>query len=352
MNKSQVLSIPFSRQSGFALSRLVALLVAVLLFSASVPAQAITLKIATLAPDGTSWMREMRAAAKQVKEDTAGRVTLRFYPGGVMGNDKSMLRKIRVGQLHGCTLTGGGLASVYPDSQVYSLPFLFRSFAEVDYVRQRMDPLFLQGMEDKGFISFGLSEAGFAYLMSQSPLNQVDDLRQQKVWAPEGDKISRRAFEALDVSPIPLPLTDVLTGLQTGLINTVGTSPVGAIALQWHTKIKYLADAPLLYLYGTLIIKKNIFSRLSDVDQKIVKKILSGAFERINKQNREDNEGARLALQNQGITFITPTEKNLMQWRQLLGKAVDDMGEAGFYSLDVMKQLRKHLEVFRSAQTL
>ncbi len=326
------------------------LIAALLLLFAPAPLLATTLKIATLAPDGTSWMQAMREGAAEVEKNTAGRVQIRFYPGGVMGNDSSMLRKIRVGQLQGCTLTGGGLASIYPDSQVYSLPFLFRSLKEVDYVREQIDPLFLQEMEKRGFISFGLSEGGFAYLMSQNPLHQVDDLKAQKVWVPEGDEISRRAFQALGVSPIPLPLTDVLTGLQTGLIDTVGTSPVGAIALQWHSRVKYLVDAPLLYLYGTLVIQKSAFDRLSASDQQAVRTALTRAFQKINEQNRSDNEGARTALQQQGIQFIVPNAQDLAHWREMMRSAVDQMGEQGLFSRELLNRIRSLLATFRSNQ--
>jgi TRAP-type C4-dicarboxylate transport system substrate-binding protein len=320
-----------------------------LLLLLPLPGLAVTFKIATLAPDGTPWMNAMREGAEEVKKNTNGRVKIRFYPGGVMGNDKSMLRKIRAGQLHGCTLTGGGLASIYPDSQLYSLPFLFRSFDEVDYVRERMDPIFLQGMEREGFISFGLSEGGFAYFMSQHPLSSVDDLKRQKVWAPEGDEISHRTFAALGISPIPLPITDVLTGLQTGLIDTVETSPVGAIALQWHTRVKYLADTPLAYLYATLVVKKSAFKRLSKEDQEVMRSAMTRAFRKINKQNRIDNAGARKALQEQGITFITPSAEDLANWRGMMREETDEMGQQGLFSPELLKQLRGHLHSFRAS---
>jgi TRAP-type C4-dicarboxylate transport system substrate-binding protein len=306
-----------------------------------------TLKIATLAPDGTSWMKTMRQGAEEVEQGTKGRVKIRFYPGGVMGNDKSVLRKIRVGQLHGGALTGGGLTSIYPDSQIYSLPLIFRSYQEVDYVRQQMDPTIIDGLKKEGYVSFGLSEGGFAYFMSQQPLSRVEELRKQKVWTPEGDEISSLAFSALGVSPIPLPLTDVLTGLQTGLIDTVATSPVGAIALQWHTRIKHLNETPLLYLYGTLVIKKSAFNRLSKGDRQVVQAVMEKAFRTINEQTRLDNEGAAKALRNQGIGFIHPNKEDLEQWRSTVRKAVDKMGEDGVVSPAMLKRIRSHLAEIR-----
>lgn len=309
---------------------------------------ATTLKIATLAPDGTRWMQEMRAGAAEVKQRTEGRVKLRFYPGGIMGNDNSVLRKIRVGQLHGGVLTSGGLAGIYPDIQIYNIPFLFRSFDEVDYVRKRMDPVIIKGLKEKGFTSFGLGEGGFAYLMCQQPVESLSGLQQLKIWSPEGDRISREGFEALGVTPIPLPLTDVLTGLQTGLINTVASSPVGAIAVQWHTKVKYLIDVPLIYLYGTLVIHQRALKKLSTKDQAILMEVMAGHFNEINLLARKDNTGAREALKKQGISFTKPPLEELSQWRGRVEKAVVKLKQQGEFTEQMHREIQQHLEDYRS----
>ena len=321
----------------------------ILLLVFSLPAQvwAVTLKIATIAPDGSSWMQAMREGAQEVERLTEGRVKLRYYPGGVMGNDKSVLRKIRIGQLQGGALTGGGLATIYPDSQIYSLPLLYRSYAEVAYIRQRMDPVIIEGLRRNGFVCLGFGGGGFAYLMSQVPLSRVEQVKQQKVWVPEGDEISRRAMEALGVSPIQLPVTDVLTGLQTGLIDTIGASPVGAIGLQWHTRVRYLTDAPLLFLFGALVIEEKAFERLSAADQQSLTRVMMQVFARISAQNQQDNEQARQALLQQGIQFIQPDADDMRTWRQVLGRAVDEMARQGVYSESVLQQVRAELETYR-----
>jgi len=310
-------------------------------------AVAVTLKIATLAPDGTRWMQAMRDGADEVKRITKGRVKLRFYPGGVMGNDQSVLRKIRVGQLHGGALTGGGLASIDPDTQIYSLPFMFRSFAEVTYVRKRVDPVLIAGLKRKGFISFGFADGGFAYLMSQQPITSIEQLKAQKMWVPEGDEPSRRVMQALGVSAIPLPLSDVLTGLQTGLINTVATSPVGAIALQWHSRVQYLTDVPLLYIYGTLLIKDKAFARLSKADQKSFRQAMEKAFRRIGEQNQEDNRQAREALGKQGIQFVHPDDDDMARWRRAVDQAVNDMVGQGLFSSKLLHRVRADIDTYR-----
>ncbi len=322
-----------------------ALMLCLAMALAAPPAVALTLKIATISPDGTTWMKELRKAADLIKTRTDGRVKLRFYPGGVMGSDKNVLRKIRIGQLHGGAMTGGGLEQIYFDSQIYSLPFAFRSFPEVDYVRSRMDDMILHGLYERGYVSFGLAEGGFAYLMSEEPVRRRADLEGLKVWIPEGDTLSQLAFESIGISPTPLPLTDVLTGLQTGLIDTVAASPMGAIALQWHTRVKYVTDIPLMYLYGVLIIQRKAFERLQTGDQAVVREVLEATFRRLDRISREENRQAREALVNQGIRFVTPASEEQARWYELVRRAVID---ENLFTPHVLQTFQKHLNEFRA----
>jgi TRAP-type C4-dicarboxylate transport system substrate-binding protein len=322
----------------------VALLLCVGLVNA---ATAVTLKIATISPDGTSWMQSMREAAKLIDQRTQGRVKLRFYPGGVMGNDASVLRKIRVNQLQGGAISSGGLASIDPDIQIYSLPLLFQSYDEADRVRQQMDPILLGQLEDKGFVSYGFGEGGFAYFMSSQPIRSVDELKQRKVWVPEGDDITRISLETLGISPIPLPLTDVLTGLQTGLIDTIASSPVASIALQWHTRVKYLTELPVLYFTGTLVISERARKKLSREDQQVLAEIMQKTFRDISKQNRRDNHDALAALKKQGIAFITPSSQGQEQWRTEVKQAMDDMSRSGHFSRELYLQIQQLLKQYR-----
>ncbi|HCU54686.1 MAG TPA: C4-dicarboxylate ABC transporter [Gammaproteobacteria bacterium] len=322
------------------------ILIAVLL-GLALPVQAVDLKIATLVPDGTLWMKEMRKGADEVTQRTGGRVNFRFYPGGSMGNDRSVLRKIRAGQLQGGALTGGSLSDIEPNMQLYSLPFLFRSNEEFVYVRSRMDKAFIEGLEKNGFVTFGLGDGGVAYLMSNTMITKVDDLKTQKVWIPEGDDVLRDIFVSLGVSPVPLPLTDVLTGLQTGLVTAVGTSAVGAIALQWHTKVKYVTDVPTLYLYGALAVDKKAFDRISAADQKVLREVMERVFADLSRQTRLDDRSAREALKKQGIQFVKMPPEEVAKLQSATENSLERLGKNGTFNSALLRQIREHLAIYR-----
>ena len=305
-------------------------------------------KIATLAPDGTAWMKEMRAGADAIAKQTAGRVAFKFYPGGVMGNDATVLRKIQIGQLQGGAITVLAVAHVYPDSQLYGLPLLFRSYEEVDYVRSRMDATLLAGLEKEGLVAFGLAEGGFAYVMSNAPVRRISDLRTQRAWAPEGDAVTRTMFEVGGVAPVVLPLADVYTGLQTGLVSAVGISPAGAIALQWYTKTKYLTDIPIYYTAGILALDKRAYSALSAADQQVVRGVLVGIFEKLDRASRRDNEAARAALKDHGIEFVQLGAEDIEDIERVAAEARTRLGQQGLYTSALLQALEGHLKEFRA----
>ena len=325
-------------------------LVAVLLVTQVSAAQGVRLKIATMAPDGTIWMKELQEAADEVKEKTAGRVSFRFYPGGTMGTDSAVLRKIRIGQLHGGVVLAGSLADIDPDLEIYSLPLLFRSNGEVDFVREQMDPVLIDGLASKGFISFGLTETGFTYLMSAKPTRTFDDLKGRKAWMMQDDPVSLAIVEEAGLSPVPLPISDVLTGLQTGLIDTVAAPPVGAIALQWFTKAKYLTDLPITYVCGTTVISAKAFNRISAEDQAIVREVMGRANKALDETSRSDNEEARDALAAQGVEFIDPTPETWAKWEGIAAEASKRLIAQRNYDPATVAMVENLVKAYRSEQ--
>jgi TRAP-type C4-dicarboxylate transport system substrate-binding protein len=334
--------MPFAR---ILLTSLIAVLAA-----STANAQEVRLKIATMAPDGTIWMKGLQKAADEIEKRTEGRVSFRFYPGGTMGTDSAVLRKIRIGQLHGGVVLAGSLADIDPDLEIYSLPLLFRSNGEVDYVRKKMDQVLIDGLEAKGFVAFGFTETGFTYLMSAKPTRTFDDLKGRKAWMMQDDPVSLAIVEAAGLSPVPLPISDVLTGLQTGLIDTVAAPAVGAIALQWFTKASYLTDLPITYVCGTTVVGSKAFNRISSADQKIVRDVLGRANRELDATSRSDNAEARAALAGQGVEFVDPTTETLAKWEEIAAVATKKLVAQRAYDPATMALIEKLVNEYRSRQ--
>jgi TRAP-type C4-dicarboxylate transport system substrate-binding protein len=296
-----------------------------------------TIKIATISPEGTYWMKQMRAGAAEIKKKTEGRVKFKFYPGGVMGNDDSVLRKMHIGQLHGGAITIGSLSQSTPDTSIYGLPFLFSSIEDAEQIRKTSDPMLNKKMEESGYICLGIAQGGFTYLMSKQQINSLEDLKNQKSWVPEKSDVGLSVYSYIGVTPISLPLSDVLTGLQTGLINTIITSPIGALALQWHTHVEYVVDLPLNYLAAMMVIDKKVFDSLSEDDQAIVREVMGKVYKRIDEQNKVDNVAARQALINQGVKFVKLSDKEKEEWDKLGISVTNEMVEKYKYSEDLYR---------------
>jgi TRAP-type C4-dicarboxylate transport system substrate-binding protein len=314
------------------------------------PGKAADFKIATIAPEGTTWMKQMRDGAKEIKERTDGRVNFKFFGGGVAGNDKKVMRKIRIGQLHGGMFTPSSVADIYPNMQLYGMPLVFNSMAEVEYVRQRMDSVLMAGLEEAGLVSFGFSDGGFARVLSNTPITSVDSLKGRKVWVPEGDLITYNTMSALGLSPVTLAVTDVMTGLQTGLVDIVGSSPVGAVVMQWHTKVKYMTDFPLAYLMGFMVIDKRYFDKISDADQQVVREVFGKVYAEFDRQNKLDDSAAFKALVDSGIEIVRPNEEESDNWRALVSASNLEMADRGVISRELYDEMLGYIAEYRKSQ--
>jgi len=311
-------------------------------------ATAKTYKIATVSPDGLGWMKKMRAGVKRINKLTEGRVKIKIYPGGVQGDDYTVLRKMRIGQLHGGVITASSLTRYYPDLQIYNLPLQFRNSEEVDYVRDRMDERIINGLYDNGMVSFNLFETGFAYLMTQSPVRSVRDLQNVKAWVPDGDPISAKLMQSFGVSPIPLPIVDVLAGLQTGLIDAVIVPPNAALALQWHNQVSYVTNLPLVYIYSMMAMDKKSFNSMTTEDQAVVRKVLNGVFSQVDADNRVENIDAYKALLTQGIKEVEPDLNKMEVWQSQAEQSVENLVRDGSLTQESLDLLRKYLAAVRS----
>jgi len=325
-------------------------LAAAIVCSCAVPAftQNVQLKMATLAPEGSTWMNAAHQAAEEIADRTSGRVTFRFYPGGTMGTDQAVLRKMRIGQLHGGAVLAGSLSAVDPNAEIYNLPLMFHNYGEVDAVREQFDRRLIDRIEDKGFVVFGFVETGFVYLMSSEPNRTFDDLAGRKIWMPEGDSISKAIADASGLSPVPLSVADVMTGLQTGLVDTVAAPPVAAVALQWFTRAKYITDLPVTYVYGAMVASAKAFSKISPQDQVVVRDVMGRAMATLDAQARSDNADAQIALEKQGVQMVEPTSETRERWYDMASEATASLITSRSYDQALITGIKDALEAYRS----
>lgn len=292
-----------------------------LVINAGAFAAPVKVKIATLAPDGTTWMNVMHAMGDEVKEATGGDVVFKFYGGGVAGDEHDVLRKMRVGQLHGGGFTGVGLGEILPAIRVLEVPFLYRDYAEVDHVRGIMEEHFTSLLDEAGYVLLGWAEVGFVHFFANAPVRSISDLKSVKMWMWEGDPMAEAFFKAYETAPIPLPLTDVLTSLQTGLIDAIYTSPYGAVGLQWFTRVKYMMDLPFTDAIGAVVVTKKRFNKIPEEHREKVLEISRRHTATLNAQTRVDQETAIARMQKEGIEIINVDKAQIPEWERIGGQA-------------------------------
>jgi TRAP-type transport system periplasmic protein len=305
------------------------------------------IKFATLAPEGTSWMKSMRALANKIKKATNGKVTFRFYPGGVSGDERDVIRKMRIGQLHGAGFTGVGLGEILPEVRVLDLPFLFENDEEIQHIYNKMNEYFAKRYEEKGFVLLGWVPVGWIHFFSQQPINTVDDLRKSKVWMWEGDPLVEQAYSEMGVQPIPLSITDVLLSLQTGMVNTVYSSTQGALALQWFTKVKHVTRLRMGYATGGVLISKRKFNKLSGAQQKAVRKISKECLQELVQWILQDNLKAHKVLEDNNVKWVELSdEKELGRFKEAGVTARKKLSGKNFPP-ELLEQVMGHLQEFR-----
>ena len=282
-----------------------------LLASVSLPLQAeriYTLKFATLAPAGTTWVNMLQDWADEVRKESRGRLLFKIYPGGVQGDEPDVLKKIRFGQLQGGAFTGYGIGQIYSPTRVLELPFLFNNIEEIDYVRGQFMPDIEQGYRDNGYELLGWMEVGFVYFFSKTPIQSLDDLKDRRIWNWQGDPMGKAFFDASGLSPVPLSIIDVYTSLSTGLIDTVYAPPLGAIAMQWFTKTRYITDIPMANGIGSLVVSRRFYQNLPQDLQKLLKRTGTATGERLVAATRRDNVEGLEILQQRGMQIVKGDE--------------------------------------------
>ena len=307
----------------------------------------VTIKLATVAPEGTSWMLALKEAVAEVKSKTAGRVNFRIYPGGIAGDEPDVIKKMRVGQYQGAVFTGVGMGEILPESRVVELPYLYRSVEEIDYLQGRFTPVIEQGFRARNFEFIAWMEPGLVYLMSQKPIRKPADLQGVRMWVWEGDPLADAMIKAYRIAPVPIALPDVLMALQTGMINTVYAPPLAALALQWHTRVKYFLDEPLTNSTGAVLISRDAWAKITPADQSAVKETMRAHLARLARVTRRQNQESIEKFRRMGIKIerLDPASHQEMSSiaASMRPKLVGKM-----YSAEQLRQVEGYLAEFRA----
>lgn len=306
-----------------------------------------TFKIASLAPDGSVWVTKFKDFADEVTEKSGGEIGFKIYPGGVMGDDAAMYRKMRVGQLHGGGFTMTGIATIIPDFRVMAIPFLLKSYEEVDVVKEGLLPLWHKQFSQKGMELVALTEVGFIYTMSTKPIATTKELQDATSWIPSGDPLSATFMTSLGMNPVQLSIPDVLSSLQTGLVDTVYNSLYGSIVMQWFTKARYITDSPFGYAYGVFLLDGKKFNKLSNEQKIILKNSANKHFADLLAETRQSNIESRKVLQDHGVTFVKGEEKSMIELEQYREKTIPQMIGKSF-SKEIYEALNSILKEYRA----
>jgi TRAP-type transport system periplasmic protein len=246
---------------------LLAALVLSLLAPAAALAQAQIIKLATLVPEGSVWDKSMRELGAQWAAATQNRVTLRIYPGGVAGDEPDLLRKMRIGQLQGAAVTTAGLADIDPAFHVFNIPMFFGSYPELYATLDKLTPVLKQRLEQRGFVLLAWGHGGWVYFFTKQPVNTLEGLRHTKLWVWEGDDQMVTLWRQMKCNPVPLSANDIMTGLQTGMIDSYPTTPLLGLTLQWYRQTPNMVGLGLAPLVGGLIVTKQAWAKIAPADQ-------------------------------------------------------------------------------------
>ena len=316
-------------------------------------AQRQVFKFATLIPPDTAWMKEIDRWAKEVEQESGGRLVFKIYPGGIMGDEPDVLRKIRSRQLQGAFFTGYGIGRIFSPARVLEVPFLFRNTDESDYVREQLMPDIERGFHEHGFELLGWPELGFIHFFSKYPIRSLEELKSRRIWLWQGDPMGEAFVKVAGVAPIPLSIMDVYMQLSAkhGSIDTVYNSPFGALALQWYTKLKYATNIPVTNAIGSLVVSRRFFDRLPADLQVLLKRTGKRTGERINAIARRDNRKSIELLKQSGIEFMWDwNEKEFREMLAMRDQAAAIMSESGYIPADWFARTRKLLEAFRAGK--
>jgi TRAP-type C4-dicarboxylate transport system substrate-binding protein len=282
------------------------------------------------------------------KEVSGGKVTLRIYPGGVVGDENAMLRKMRVGQLHAAAITGMGLA--FLDRSFYGLhvPMLYASDEEFDYVRHRLSPLLENRLEEKGFIVLNWGDAGWIHFFAREPFTRPSEMKAMKLYIGAGDSSLTQLYKKAGFKPVPISVVDILPSLQTGLIDAFNATPLAALAFQWFALAPNMADIKWAPLTGATIIDKRAWKKIPEELRPKILEVSRAASQRLQREIRNLNAEALKAMVENGLKINHVSPSIEAEWRKIVEDIYPQV-RGKIIPADVFDEVRMYRDEFRSS---
>ncbi|MGE0708181.1 MAG: TRAP transporter substrate-binding protein DctP [Planctomycetota bacterium] len=307
----------------------------------------VKIRIATQAPEGTVWLDALKDIQKTVAKGTKDRVKFEFFPNGTQGDEKAVIERMEVGVIHGGLFTGIGLGEILPLVRILEVPFLYENKEEIDAVKAALEPEIVAGFKAKGFVFLGWAEVGWAYIFSKAKAANLAQLRQRKIWVWQGDPLAERTFKEYGLSGVPLPLTDVLTSLQAGMIDSVYNSPYGLVGLQWHRNVKYMSRMTVGHGTGALLVSAKQWEKIRESWRPRIAKAARARLDKLLGEVREKNEATVKELEDAGVQVIPIPSEEMPLYKQLGAKVADSL-VGKLWSKEQLAQVRKILADLRA----
>ncbi|HEY4177082.1 MAG TPA: TRAP transporter substrate-binding protein DctP [Kofleriaceae bacterium] len=333
--------------SKLGLTLLSAATLAVLAAPKTAAAENVEIRLATLAPQGSPWMEVLDKVAGEIKDKTAGRVTLKYFAGGQQGDERDFVRKIGLGQLDGAAVTAIGLSMIDESIRVLELPRLFETVEELDYVADKMWPYFQKKFEKKGYKLNDRGEVGWAYFMSKTKVESISDLKGQKLWQWGDDRLVGAMFKKLGLNGVPLGVPEVDAALTSGRISACYGSPVAAVSLQWYTKVKFMTTMPMSYAIGATVIRTETVKKISAEDLKTIEDISKSGSKKLRKVLRKTNEDAKKTMTSKGLTIVTTPQAMVDEFTKASAEVQKEL-VGKLYTQEELDMVLKYRDEYRA----
>lgn len=296
-----------------------------LLLVSTIFSRPIIIKLATVAPEGTEYYNLLFEMGQRWQQETNGQIQLRIYPNGVVGGERDTIRKMRVGQIQASAMSSIGLAELTDQIQAFTLPMGFKNYDEIDRVKNVMFGDISEGLSQSGFKLLFLVDIGWVYWFSTEEISVPQDLMDAKIYTTGGDYVTVELFKKFGFNAIPVSETDILTSLQTGMINSMQTVPILSLSSGWSALMTNMLDLKWGAFVGAVIVDERVWKKIKPEHQKIMMDIAQDIGKKYQKSGREMEKKAIDVMQQYGMKIKKPSEEEIAIWNDFKDEITPDV---------------------------